>query len=124
VRFKVGEPGGEAHATWAVLYVPSRSLLRVRDDATGNVDWMELSGDQLHAYRGIVRGRQPLPASRLPLATPRRRVGGALPPEVVEPSAVRASAEPGRDALPLLALSLGMVAVVGMGGRWLVLRRR
>src|SRR3954468_10677848 len=49
VRFKVGEPGGEAHAPWAVLYVPSRSLLRVRDDATGNVDWMELSGDQLHA---------------------------------------------------------------------------
>jgi len=122
VRFKVGEPGGEAHATWAVLYVPSRSLLRVHDQGTGRVDWMSLSGDQRRAYRRLTHGRRALPATRLPLAASREDVSGALPPEVVD-VAVPARAETGRDLLPLLALSLGMVAVVGMGGRWLVRRR-
>jgi hypothetical protein len=121
VRFKVGEPGGEAHDTLAVLYVPSRSLLRVRDQGTGRVDWLAVSGEQRRAYRRMVRGRRALPAARLPLGGSRSEVSGALPPEVVE-AAVPARAETGRDVLPLLALSLGMVAVVGVGGRWLVRR--
>jgi|tagenome__1003787_1003787.scaffolds.fasta_scaffold20915373_1 hypothetical protein len=123
VRFKVGEPGGEAHTTWAVAYVPSRSLLRVRDQGTGRVDWMTMSGQQRRAYRRLTRGRRALPAARLPLSATRTEVSGALPPEVVAP-VVPARAESGRDVLPLLALSLGMVGVVATGGRWLVRRRR
>ena len=123
VRFKVGEPGGEAHATWAVVYVPSASLLRVRDPGTGRVEWMTLSVEQRLAYRRLTRGRHALPAARLPLGATRTEVSGALPPEVVEP-AVRARAESGRDVLPLLALSLAMAGVLATGGRWLVRRHR
>src|SRR4051794_40122460 len=124
VRFVVGEPGGEAHATWAVLFVPSRSLLRVRDQGTGRVDWLELSGEQRRAYQRIVRGRRALPARRLPLGASRSEVSGALPPEVMEPPVRSRAMTGGGDVLPLLGLSLGMVAAVGVSGRWVVRRRR
>src|SRR3954467_2337837 len=66
VRFKVGEPGGEAHATWAVVYVPSASLLRVRDPGTGRVEWMTLSVEQRLAYRRLPRGRDAPAAAGAP----------------------------------------------------------
>src|SRR4051794_18742787 len=75
VTFRMAVPGSAPAdgPRWRVLYVPSKRAIRTGDPRTGQPVWLALLPDQRAAFEKVVRGTEPLPASRLPgvRATPR-----------------------------------------------------
>jgi hypothetical protein len=109
VTLTVDEGNGHTNS-WSNAWVPSATLLRVRDDAGTGFTWLAVGPDTERALNGLTRGLRPYPAARL------RGLDGKLPEpqvsEVVTPAPPAHVSPPASDSTPWPWLAAGGAALL------------
>ena len=98
LHFAIGDRQGHVGAEFTSAWIPSKRLLRGRDEI-GGYTWIRVPPALAHDLRRLTRGRRPFPARRLKLGAPNGAAPSSAPP-VGQPTTESAPVPPTAPAQP------------------------